>query len=60
MTVDGAIASLRTRLAYAAGARDAWRGSGEPHKYRAACARFDMLRLQLEKLAGAVRRSDHS
>jgi len=56
MKVASAVASLKQRLLYAAGARDAWRSSGEPHKYRAACARFDMLRLQLEKLASAVRR----
>jgi hypothetical protein len=58
MNIDGAIASLKQRLAYAAGAREAWRGSGERHKYVAACARLDMLRLQLEKLARAVRRAD--
>ena len=58
MTVDGAIASLRMRLAYAAGAREAWRASGERPKYDAACARLDMLALQLDKLAVAVHRAD--
>jgi hypothetical protein len=57
MTLNGAIASLKKRLVYAAGAREAWRGSGERHKYVAACARLDMLRLQLDKLARAVRRA---
>jgi hypothetical protein len=58
MRIDGAIASLKQRLAYAAGAREAWRGSGERQKYDAACTRLDMLRLQLEKLARAVRRAE--
>jgi len=58
MRIDGAIASLKQRLAYATGAREAWRGSGEQHQYAAACARLDMLSLQLEKLARAVRRAD--
>lgn len=58
MKIESAIASLKQRLVYAAGAREAWRGSGEGPKYRVACARFDMLRLQLEKLARAVRRAD--
>lgn len=57
MTVSGAIAALQRRLSYAAGARDAWRGSGERGNYLAACARLDMLRLQLDKLARAVRRA---
>jgi hypothetical protein len=52
-----AIATLKKRLAYATGARDAWQGSGERLKYVAACARLDMLRAQLEKLARAVRRA---
>ena len=58
MTLEGAIASLNRRLAYAAGAREAWRGSGERGKYVAACARLAMVRLQLEKLARAVRRAE--
>jgi hypothetical protein len=58
MKIASAIASLEQRLAFAAGAREAWRGSGERHKYDAACARLDMLRLQLDKLARAVRRAD--
>jgi hypothetical protein len=58
MTLNSAVASLKRRLAYATGAREAWRGSGEPRGYVAACARLDMLQLQLDKLAGAVRRAD--
>ena len=57
MKIDTAIGSLKQRLAYAAGACEAWRGCGERHKYDLACARLDMLRLQLEKLARAVRRA---
>ena len=59
MNLAAAVASLKQRLAFAAGAREAWRGSGERHKYDAACASLDMLRLQLEKLAGAELRADH-
>jgi hypothetical protein len=55
--LTSAIASLEQRLSYASGAREAWRGSGERHQYDSACARLDMLRLQLEKLAGAARRA---
>ena len=58
MNIASAVARLKQRLAFAAGAREAWRGSGERHKYDAACARLAMLRLQLEKLARAVRRAD--
>lgn len=58
MKIGSAIARLKQRLAYAAAAREAWRGSGERHKYDAACTRLDMLRLQLEKLARAVGRAD--
>ena len=58
MNLDGAIASLEQRVAYATGACEAWRGSGDRQKYAVACARLDMLRLQLEKLARAVRRTD--
>jgi hypothetical protein len=57
MIISSAIATLKKRLSYATGARDAWRGSGERLKYVAACARLDMLRAQLEKLARAVRRA---
>lgn len=58
MTIDGAIATLERRLAYVTRAREAWHGSGERHNYAAAGARLDMLRLQLDKLARAVRRAD--
>jgi len=58
MTIQGAVAALQRRLAYVAGAREAWRGSGERQKYVAAGARLDMLRLQLAKLARAVRRAE--
>ena len=57
MIVSTAVATLKKRLAYATGARDAWQGSGERLKYIAACARLDMLRAQLKKLARAVRRT---
>jgi hypothetical protein len=57
MILSTAVATLKKRLAYATGARDAWQGSGERLKYVAACARLDMLRAQLEKLARAVRRA---
>ena len=57
MIISTAVATLKKRLAYAAGARDAWQGSGEPLKYLAACARLDMLRAQLEKLARAAGRA---
>ena len=57
MILSTAVATLKKRLAYATGARDAWQGSGEPLKYVAACARLDMLQLQLDKLARAVRRA---
>jgi hypothetical protein len=57
MKIDTAIGSPEQRLACAADACEAWRGSGERHKYEVACARLDMLRLQLEKLARAVRRA---
>jgi hypothetical protein len=57
MIVATAIAALKKRLDYATGARDAWQRSGERPKYVAACARLDMLRAQLEKLARAVRRA---
>jgi len=57
MIISTAVATLKKRLAYATGARDAWQGSGERLKYLAACARLDMLQLQLEKLARAVRRA---
>ena len=58
MKIASAIAGLKQRLTYAAGAREAWRASGEQPKYDAACARLDMLALQLEKLAVAVHRAD--
>jgi hypothetical protein len=57
MIISTAIATLKKRLVYATGARDAWQSSGERLKYVAACARLDMLRAQLEKLARAVRRA---
>ena len=57
MIISTAVATLKKRLAYATGARDAWQGSGERLKYLAACARLDMLQLQLGKLARAVRRA---
>jgi hypothetical protein len=57
MIISTAVATLKKRLAYATGARDAWQSSGERLKYLAACARLDMLELQLEKLARAVRRA---
>jgi len=60
MIISTAIATLKKRLAYADGARDAWQRSGERGKYVAACVRLDMLRAQLEKLAAAVRRNRES
>ena len=57
MIISTAVATLKKRLAYATGARDACQGSGERLKYLAACARLDMLQVQLEKLARAVRRA---
>lgn len=57
MIISTAIATLKKRLTYADGARNAWQGSGEQPKYDAACARVGMLRAQLEKLAHAVRRA---
>ena len=58
LNIDRAIASLKNRLAFAAGALEAWRGSRERPQFTAASARLDMLRLQLEKLARAVRRAE--
>src|SRR5205807_1012665 len=40
MIISTAVATLKKRLAYATGARDAWQGSGERLKYLAACARL--------------------
>ena len=55
MSLYAAIATLKKRLSRAEAERDGWHAAGNEEKYLAACAMFDALRLQLERLEAAAR-----
>ena len=55
MSLYAAIATLKKRLAHAQAERDGWHAAGNEEKYLVACAMFDALRLQLQRLEAAAR-----
>ena len=56
MSLYGAIATVRKRLARAQAERDGWHAAGNAEKYRAACTVVDALRQQLDMLEASDRR----